>query len=194
MVGLAAVTMLFVTFTATYMFRHSLGTWDAASSSYVNDWQPLHLPLRLLLLNTAVLLLSSVTMEQARKAAFRAAVVAPIMAMPGIARERGRAPWIPITPALGLCFLGGQYLAWREMARRGFFLATGPSSSFFYVLTALHAVHLLGGIIALSYAVAVTFRPGSLERRRIAVDVTAWYWHFMAVLWVYILVLLVLTT
>ncbi len=195
MFGLAAITMLFVAFTTTYMFRHSLGRYDLATAMYVNDWAPLKLPMALLLVNTAVLLLSSWTMEKARRAAFRAAVIAPITALPGIAAERGReAPWVPITAALGLTFLGGQFLAWREMAHRGFFVASGPSSSFFYVITALHAVHLFGGVVALLYALAVVFRPRRLERRRIVVDVVAWYWHFMGLLWVYIFVLLAVTT
>ncbi len=77
------------------------------------------------------------------------------------------------------------------MARRGFFLSSTPSSSFFYVLTGMHALHLAGGILALVYALAVTsLGARNLERRRIVVDVTAWYWHFMAGLWIYVFALL----
>jgi cytochrome c oxidase subunit 3 len=97
---------------------------------------------------------------------------------------------LPITVVLGLGFLAGQLLAWRELERRGFLLGSGPSSSFFYVLTGTHALHLFGGLLALLYALAAVFRSRALERRRIVVDVTAWYWHFMAVLWLYIFALL----
>ncbi len=194
MVGLVAVSMLFVAFTATYMFRHSLGRYDPVTGTYINDWQPLRLPLGLLFLNTAVLALSSFTMEKARRAAFRAAVVTPITSLPGIADDERQIPWVPITAGLGLAFLAGQFEAWRIMEGRGVFLASGPSSSFFYVLTALHGIHLFGGILALGYAVLVMYRSRALERRRIVVDVTAWYWHFMGILWAYIFAVLAVTS
>ena len=73
---------------------------------------------------------------------------------------------------------------------RDSFVATSPSSSFVYLLTASHAVHLAGGLLALTYAVIAPFLGKTLESRRILLDVTAWYWHFMAVLWIYIFALL----
>lgn len=191
MVGLAAVVMLFVSLTSAYIVRQGLGSWDMATNRYISDWKPLSLPLAMLIVNTVLLLASSVTIEKARRAALQDLAVAPITAMPGIAEDRQKpAPWLPITLALGLGFLTGQLLAWRELARRGFYLATSPSSSFFYVLTGMHALHLVGGIVALLYAAATVFRSRALERRRIVLDVTAWYWHFMALLWLYIFALL----
>ncbi len=191
MVGLAAVVMLFVSFTSAYIVRQGLGSYDSAANAYVTDWKPLKLPLGLLLLNTCLLLASSFTIEKARRAAFAEAAVAPITDLPGIAKDEGRGvPWLPITVVLGFGFLAGQLMAWRELSRRGFFISSSPSSSFFYVLTGTHAIHLLGGIVALLYALAAVFLPRPLERRRIVVDVTAWYWHFMAILWLYIFALL----
>ncbi len=190
-VGLAAVVMLFVSLTSAYIVRQGLGTWDMASNRYVSDWKPLSLPLALLITNTVLLLASSFTIEKARRAALQEAAVAPVTAMPGIAEDRQKpAPWLPLTLVLGLGFLTGQLLAWRELARRGFYLATSPSSSFFYVLTGMHALHLLGGMVALFYSALIVFRSRALERRRIVLDVTAWYWHFMALLWLYIFALL----
>jgi cytochrome c oxidase subunit 3 len=81
-------------------------------------------------------------------------------------------------------------MAWRELANRGFCVATSPSSSFVYLLTGTHAVHLAGGVLALLYAAATSLLHRPLEARRIVVDVTAWYWHFMALLWLYIFALL----
>src|SRR5512135_1324245 len=78
MVGLAAVVMLFVSFTSAYIVRQGLGNYDAASQAYVTDWRPLNLPLGLLLLNTCVLLASSFTIEMARRAAFAEAAVVPV--------------------------------------------------------------------------------------------------------------------
>jgi cytochrome c oxidase subunit 3 len=191
MVGLAAVVMLFVSFTSAYIVRQGLGSYDGASQTYVTDWRPLSLPMGLLLLNTCLLLASSFTIEMARRAAFAEAAVVPVMEMPGIAKDEKRGvPWLPITVFLGLGFLSGQVMAWHELARRGLYLASSPSSSFFYVLTGMHAIHLLGGVLALLYALAAVFRSRPLERRRIVVDVTAWYWHFMALLWLYIFALL----
>jgi len=191
MIGLAAVVMVFVSLTSAYIVRQGLGAWDPAANRYINDWKPLQLPVRLLLVNTGLLLASSFTIEKARRAAFQQAAVAPITALPGIAKDsRKPVPWLPLTLVLGLGFLLGQLLAWRELERRGFYLAGSPSSSFFYLLTGVHALHLLGGVLALIYASTAVFRSGALERRRIAVDVTAWYWHFMAFLWLYTFALL----
>src|SRR5215469_11463662 len=118
--------------------------------------------------------------------------LAPVRSIPGVSvGEERRVPWLGITVVLGLGFLLGQWLAWRELHNRGFDLPTSASSSFVYLLTGVHAVHLAGGIIALLYAASAgaLFRK-PIEVRRIAVDATAWYWHFMAFLWIYIFVLL----
>ncbi|MGZ4824077.1 MAG: cytochrome c oxidase subunit 3 [Terriglobales bacterium] len=191
MVGLAAVVMLFVSFTSAYIVRQGLGSYDQATQAYVTDWKPLSLPMGLLLLNTCILLASSFTIEMARRAAFAKAAIVPVTEMPGIAKEPDRGmPWLPITVVLGFGFLAGQLLAWHELGKRGFYVSSSPSSSFFYVLTGMHGVHLLGGALALLYALAAVFRSRPLERKRIVVDVTAWYWHFMAILWLYIFALL----
>jgi cytochrome c oxidase subunit III len=191
MVGLVAVVMLFVSFTSAYIVRQGLGSYDAATNAFVTDWKPLSLPMGLLILNTCLLLASSFTIEMARRASFATAAVAPVAEMPGIAKDEARGvPWLPITLLLGLGFLAGQLMAWHELGRRGFYVASSPSSSFFYVLTGVHAIHLFGGVVALLYALAAVFGSRRLEKRRIVVDVTAWYWHFMAMLWLYIFALL----
>jgi cytochrome c oxidase subunit 3 len=99
--------------------------------------------------------------------------------------------WLVATLLLGAGFLFGQFVAWRGLAARGIYLATNPSSSFFYLLTATHALHLLGGIIGLACVTAITWKklaPGG----RTGVGVTAIYWHFMDGLWIYILLLLLI--
>ena len=78
----------------------------------------------------------------------------------------------------------------RQLAANGFYVATTPSSSFVYLLTGAHAAHLLGGILALLVAGMASLLHGSLKTRSIVVDVTAWYWHFMAALWIYIFCLM----
>jgi len=189
--GLISVTMIFVSLTSAYIVRQGLGSWDDAANAYVLDWKPVNIPTVLLLINTAILLASSFTMEMARRRLARQAALAPVLEIPGIASgpELG-VPWLGITLVLGISFLLGQWMAWQELARRGFYLSGNPSSSFFYVLTGTHALHLAGGILALFYAALISVLGRRIEQRRIVVDVTAWYWHFMGALWIYIFALL----
>jgi cytochrome c oxidase subunit 3 len=97
--------------------------------------------------------------------------------------------WWGVTTILGIFFLVGQVLAWRQMVHAGVFLATNPSSSFFYVFTAAHGLHLLGGILAL---LLVLVRPTHRLTRGTATEVVAMYWHFMDGLWVFLFLLLIL--
>lgn len=190
-VAIAPIVMLFVSFTSAYIVRQGLPTYDEATTRYVRDWLSVSLPTGLLMINTVWLVLSSITIELARRQIHRQAALAPIQTIPGVSLGSERSfPWLHITAILGMGFLAGQWLAWRTLADRGFFVATSPSSSFVYLLTASHAVHLAGGLLALSYAVVAPFLRKALESRRILLDVTAWYWHFMAVLWIYIFGLL----
>lgn len=192
--GLTAVIMLFVGFTSALLVRKGLPSFDAQTNTYSRDWITINLPWVLLLVNTAVLLLSSITMEFARRAITREAALAPVKSIPGVSLgdERGF-PWLGSTVILGMGFLAGQLLVWRILHERNIFVNKDPSSSFAYLLFATHAVHLAGGVIALVYAAAASWlmhKP--VEAQRIVVDVAAWYWHFMALLWIYILVLLLI--
>jgi cytochrome c oxidase subunit 3 len=183
--------MIFVSLTSAYIVRRGLPTFDDRTGTYTRDWIPVQLPLALLLINTLLLAASSLTAELARRQIIRQAALAPVKSIPGVSlgRESGF-PWLGLTVVLGLGFLSGQWLAWRELADRGFYLATSASSSFVYLLTATHGVHLLGGVLVLLYAAVVSLTNRPVEGRRIVVDVTAWYWHFMFVLWLGIFALL----
>ncbi|HKW31666.1 MAG TPA: cytochrome c oxidase subunit 3 [Candidatus Acidoferrum sp.] len=190
LVALTPVLMLFVSFTSAYVVRQGLPTLDPRTNQLVRDWIPVKLP-ALLLVNTAVLLISSVGMELARRQTKLAAVVAAAKSSTSVAiGAEGKTPWLAMTIALGMVFLFGQWMAWKQLAASGFYVATTPSSSFVYLLTGAHAVHLMGGILALLVAGLFTLLHRSVTTRSIVVDVTGWYWHFMAVLWVYILLLL----
>jgi cytochrome c oxidase subunit 3 len=164
-VALAAILMFFMALASSYIVRKGTGS----------DWQPIAMP-RILWLNTAVLVASSITVEVARRK----------LAQASVAEFRN---WWAITTALGMLFLGGQIVAWRVLADQGLFLATNPSSSFFYLLTASHGAHLLIGLFALLY---VTIRTGqsAWRRRAIAAEGVAIYWHFLDGLWVFLLLLL----
>jgi cytochrome c oxidase subunit 3 len=161
--------MMFAAFTSALVVRKGSSL----------DWRSFTLP-SILYLNTLILLASSVTLEIARHrvAAF----------MNGLkTRSEHPARWLYVTLGLGLLFVAGQYLAWKQLSAQGLYLATNPSSSFFYVLTAAHALHILGGLCGLLYVIR---KLNNSTLRRNTLVATARYWHFMDALWVYLLVLL----
>lgn len=189
--AIATVGMVFVSLTSALIVRRGLPTFDDASRTYFRDWGGVQLPWALLAINTAILLISSLTMEGARRNIARHAALAPVKAIPGVSLgEERNFPWLGVTVVLGLGFLVGQWMAWGELKARGFLVNTNPDSSFIYLLTGAHAVHLTGGIIALLWAGITSLLHKPIEGRRIVVDVAAWYWHFMAVLWIYVFALL----
>jgi cytochrome c oxidase subunit 3 len=189
--GIATVSMVFISLTSAYVVRQGLPTFDGTTNTYVRDWGMVQLPWLLLGINTAWLLISSATMEAARRSMARRAALAPLASIPGVSLgEEKNFPWLGVTVLLGFGFLVGQWMAWGELKARGFFVDTNPNSSFVYLLTAAHALHLAGGIVALLWASVTSLLHRPIEGRRIVVDVAAWYWHFMAVLWVYVFALL----
>ena len=149
---LCAVTMVFAGFVSAYVVRRGMS----------NDWRPLAKP-PVLWFNTVVLLASSVTIEQARR------------------RAGAAGTWLGVTSLLGAVFLVGQSIAWMQLRAAGVFLASNPSSSFFYLLTGAHGLHLLGGVVALFY---VALRGG-----RAAIEAATLYWHFMDGLWLLVFAL-----
>jgi len=190
LVALTPVLMLFVSFTSAYVVRQGLPTLDPRTNQLVHDWIPVKLP-ALLWINTLVLVLSSVGMELARRQTkFAAAAGTTKQVAPVAVSAAGTMPWLTMTIALGLLFLSGQWMAWKQLAASGFYVATTPSSSFVYLLTGAHAVHLMGGVVALLVAGLFVLLRRPVTTRSIVVDVAGWYWHFMAALWLYILCLL----
>lgn len=167
-VGLAAITMSFAAFTSALLVRQTTGT----------DWRHLTVP-PVVFFNTIVLIASSVTLEIARR---RIAAYARKQAMDLAVPLR----WLAATLALGLLFVAGQYAAWAKLRAEGLYLASNPNSSFFYVLTAVHALHVLGGLGGL-LRVFAKLRAPIFRLRRSTMDATAYYWHFMGILWLYIL-------
>lgn len=166
---MAAIAMTFAAFTSAVFVRQGGSL----------DWRHLTLP-NVLYLNTVLLLVSSVTLELARRR------VAVFM---GGERDSGPAPalWFYATALLGVAFVAGQYVAWQQLRARGLYLATNPNSSFFYLLTAIHALHVLGGLVGLTYVIRKLHR---LTLKRSTLNSFSYYWHFMGILWVYLLILL----
>jgi cytochrome c oxidase subunit 3 len=140
--------------------------WRASTPPF---WAPVALP-RTLWLSTAIILVSSVTFEAARRT-YRHG------------RHRVAAQLLVVTACLGAAFLASQLSAWLNLVHRGFYLAQNPYSSFFYMFTGLHAAHLIGGLIALFIVVLG-------RTRRETVDTVAFYWHFLGALWIALFVIL----
>jgi cytochrome c oxidase subunit 3 len=168
-VVLFAITMMFAAFTSAMIVRKGSAL----------DWRSFKLP-SILVLNTLLLLASSVTLEVARRR---------IAAFMGKSKGQVESParWLYVTLVLGLLFVAGQYVAWAQLRAQGLYLATNPSSSFFYVFTVTHALHVLGGLGGLIYVIRKLSRS---SLRRSTLVATARYWHFMDVLWLYLLLLL----
>jgi|SRR5580704_4857928 cytochrome c oxidase subunit 3 len=168
-IALFAITMSFAAFTSALFIRQAS-----------TDWTHIAAP-RILFVSTAVLVLSSCLMELARRG-FDEGSDSQI-------KDRGKGLMLlAATLVLGLAFVGGQYLAWKQLAAQGLFLATNPNSSFFYLLTGVHAAHVLGGIVALGYLLLLLAGRGSVRRNLLNGVVV--YWHFMAALWLYLLVVI----
>jgi cytochrome c oxidase subunit 3 len=175
--ALSAILMMFAALSSAYVFR---------STRAQQNWQAFSVP-ALLWVSTALILASSATFEVARRALRRGAQT--------VYRR-----WLITSFGLGFGFLVAQLLAWRSLVGQGIYLATNPHSSFFYLLTGLHALHLVGGIIGLGYlmlrarrdaeAAAGARDAGANQRAR--VDAIGLYWHFMDGLWVYLFALLFL--
>ncbi|MBV9087038.1 MAG: cytochrome c oxidase subunit 3, partial [Acidobacteriaceae bacterium] len=173
--------------------RQGVGTWDQQTNRYVTDWVPVRIP-GILWLNTVVLLVSSATLYMARRGLAKrvARNQATSSKRSSVLMIAGKdpVPWLGITLVLGLAFVAGQLVAWKQLAEQRIFISTNPSSAFFYVLTAAHALHLLGGVTALAYAALTSALNKPLVTRFVVVDVTSLYWHFMGFLWIYIFALL----
>jgi cytochrome c oxidase subunit 3 len=148
----------------------------------------LALPYPRLFINSFILLLSSLTLELARRSLLAKAEFAVM----GIAPPRFKTelPWLGITVFLGFAFLAGQILVWNILRDQGIYLSSNIRSGFFYMLTGAHAVHLAGGLLVLLWASISSSMRMRFESRQIAIEVTAWYWHFMGILWILIFVLL----
>jgi len=167
-VFLGVVTAIFGLLTAAYFIRMTYA-----------DWQPLPVP-ALLWLNTAILILSSVALQWARTSAGR--------------QQADRVRWgLLAGGALAFAFLVGQFLVWQQLGSLGYFVDTNPSNSFFYLITGLHGLHLLGGLVAWLRASLRLWRGAETAKIRMSVELCAVYWHFLLLVWLVMFGLLLVT-
>lgn len=171
-VGLASMAMLFTSLSSAYVVR----------SGTANDWSPIPAP-RMLFVSTALLLISSVTIEIARRSLKRS-------------HQGAYSRYLLLTALIGAGFLASQLLVWRQLAAQGIYVSSHPHSSFFYLLTGTHLVHLGGGLLALIFLWLGSRRtieePVGVIKRQAGADAVTIYWHFMDALWIYLFLLLFL--
>ena len=187
--ALASDLMFFIALVSAFFARQSTGHFTA-TNQWVMDWRPVALP-PILWINTALILLSSLTMEIGRRHFFREIDVMEEWLGLGRPTIRRAAPWLAATAVLGGLFLGGQWVAWKQLVDQGVFFASNPSSHFFYLITGTHGLHLLFGVAGLAGAMLALIFLRRIELRQVVVDCTAWYWHTMGVFWIFLFGMLV---
>ena len=164
-IAIVSILMFFMALASAFLVLHH--------SSHV--WVAVHLP-RILWANTAVLIGSSFLLERARKRL-------------SAGDDRGfRSLWL-VTTMMGFLFVAGQLVAWRQLAVQGVYIASNQASSFFYIFTGAHGVHLLGGVAALVFVLLRNFEKSQISVS-LAAELTSYYWHFMDGLWIFLFVLL----
>lgn len=166
-IAMVSILMFFMALASAFLVLHH--------SSHV--WVAVRLP-RILWVNTAVLLGSSFLLERARLRL-------------SFGDDRGfRKLWL-VTTVMGLLFVVGQLVAWLQLVEQGVFIASNQASSFFYIFTGAHGVHMLGGVAALLFVLLRNFEQSQISRE-LAAEITSYYWHFMDGLWIFLFALLYL--
>jgi len=180
--------IFFVILASVFFSQQHLGHFEL-DNQYLLDWKPLTIP-PILWINTAILLLSSWTIEMARRSIFNELDVMDEWLGLGRPSSRRTFPWLIGTIVLGTLFIAGQCVAWRQLYAEGVFFGANPASHFFYVVTGAHALHLAFGVAGVTAALVALWSSQRIEIRQIVVDTAAWYWHVMGALWICLFALL----
>jgi cytochrome c oxidase subunit 3 len=176
----AKVITWFLLLIVLMTFGGMIGAYIVIATNGAAEWQPFALPVQVWI-STAIIIISSITYQMAHNAFFDEEY------------DKSRKLLIATT-VLGATFISSQILVWLALVNRGFYLRGNPYAGFFYILTAVHAIHVVGGIIALGTVLLRTWNRTSSEdeliyRRRLTRSV-GWYWHFMGGLWIVLFILL----
>lgn len=161
-------------------FGALFGTYIVLATNKALEWRPFNLPFQIWI-STALILVSSIDYELARKSLVQGNQIK--------ARK-----WFIITAVVGMIFIASQVLAWFNLVNQGYYATGNSYAGLFYILTAVHALHVVGGIISLVYIVlktqTVTMDDEELLKRQWFTKVVGWYWHFIGVLWLILFLLL----
>jgi cytochrome c oxidase subunit 3 len=161
-------------------FGGLIAAYVVIATNNVAEWKPFDLPIQVWI-STAIILMSSITYHLAQTTIERN-------------NQQTAKRWLIVTTILGAAFISSQIMAWIALSNRGFYLSGNPYAGFFYILTAVHAVHVLGGITALGSVMLRSWLPtadsDTINKRAALARVVGWYWHFMGALWLVLFVLL----
>lgn len=161
-------------------FGGLMAAYVVIATNNVAEWQPFSLPIQVWL-STLIILASSVTYHLGKLSIDRG-------------DQETAKKWLVTTTVLGAAFISSQLLSWLALVNRGFYMASSPYAGFFYIMTAVHAVHVLGGITALGAVLLRVWYPtenaDKIARRATLAQVVGWYWHFMGGLWIVLFILL----
>ena len=161
-------------------FGGLIAAYIVIATNNVAEWKPFALPVQVWI-STAIILASSISYHLAQTAIERNS-------------QESAKRWLIVTTVLGAAFISSQIMSWIALSNRGFYMSGNPYAGFFYILTAVHAVHVLGGITALGSVMLRSWQPtvhaGSIKKRSALAGVVGWYWHFMGALWLVLFVLL----
>lgn len=161
-------------------FAGVLAAYMVIATNGVAEWRPFSLPTPVWI-STFLILISSIAYHIAKKA------------FDGSYQIKAR-KWLIVTTVLGGMFIGSQLVAWLELVKRGMYVYSNPYAGFFYILTGLHAVHVIGGIIALGTIILRSWIPTADEmellKRQTLANVVGWYWHFLGGLWLVLFIML----
>lgn len=174
------IAMWFLLLVVMMTFGGLIGAYIVISTNGVLEWKPFNLPIQVWI-STNLILASSIAYTVAQKALNNG-------------NQQKAKTWLLTTTVFGGMFIASQILAWFELVREGVYLQSNPYAGFFYILTGVHALHVIGGIIALGYIVLRTWGETNaaeeLEKRRTITNAVGWYWHFMDALWIVLVLLL----
>jgi cytochrome c oxidase subunit III len=174
------IGMWFLLLVVMMTFGGLIGAYVVISTNGVIEWKPFALPIQIWI-STVLIILSSIAYEFSRMKLFSG-------------DQKQSKNWLLITTFFGAAFISSQLLSWLALVRQGVYMQSNPYAGFFYILTAVHALHVIGGICALGYTVLrtwnITQQSIELERRKTVSTVVGWYWHFMDGLWIVLVLLL----
>ena len=172
--------MWFLLLVVLMTFGGLISAYIVISTNGVMEWKPFDLPIQVWI-STNLILASSITYTISQKAL-------------SLDNQQKAKNWLLATTAFGGMFIGSQIMAWLELVRRGIYVQSNPYAGFFYILTSVHALHVVVGISALGYILLRTWEPTSdeeeLTKRKQVSNTVGWFWHFMDALWIVLVLLL----
>ena len=176
----AKVVTWFLLIVVLMTFGGLCGAYIVVSTNGVAEWRPFDLPIQVWF-STVLIVASSITYHIAQVAIFNNA-------------HKKLRRFLIATTVLGAAFISSQIIVWLDLVNRGYYMSGNPYAGFFYIITGIHAVHVLGGVVALGAIIlrsaAETEHGPELEYRRNLARSVGWYWHFIGILWILLFIML----